>query len=430
MNIKKRKVLIFPAGTEIGLEIRQALQLSKFVELYGGTSAADHSELVYSRLITGFPYVNEPGFLNYLNNIIRKYEIDCIYPAHDEVLLFLASHREDINALLIASETNTVKICRSKDKTYRYLKQYDFIPKTFLMEDEISKYPVFIKPDIGQGSVGAKVIYNKDELLIAKSANYPIVISEYLPGREFTVDCFTDKYGKLLSSKIRTRERTIKGISARSTSVHSTQRVLEIADVLNKELSFLGAWFFQAKEDAEGKIKLMEVSPRIPGTIGLSRNQGINYEMLTLFSFWGYDVTLADNSYDIMLDRSLKSVYKLQIQYEYVYLDYDDTLIVRDEVNTELMRFLYQCVNNKKRIILLSKHIGDLLGDMDKHKISRALFDKIITIGNEEEKADYIDHSNAIFIDDSYAERKKVRDRLKLNVFDLDMVEALLEYAN
>ena len=53
--MEKKKLLIFPAGTEIAFEILNALKYSKFVEIYGGTSADDHSEFVYKRLVKGFP---------------------------------------------------------------------------------------------------------------------------------------------------------------------------------------------------------------------------------------------------------------------------------------------------------------------------------------------------------------------------------------
>ena len=81
--MEKKKLLIFPAGTEIAFEILNALKYSKFVEIYGGTSADDHSEFVYKRLIKGFPYIEDPGFLDFLNQVIRENGIDCVYPAHD-----------------------------------------------------------------------------------------------------------------------------------------------------------------------------------------------------------------------------------------------------------------------------------------------------------------------------------------------------------
>ena len=57
ISVKAKKVLVFPAGTEIAFEILNALKYSKFVELYGGISTDDHSEFVYKNLIKGFPYI-------------------------------------------------------------------------------------------------------------------------------------------------------------------------------------------------------------------------------------------------------------------------------------------------------------------------------------------------------------------------------------
>ena len=45
-----KKVLIFPAGTEIAFEIQNALKYSKFVELYGINSTSCHAEFVFALL--------------------------------------------------------------------------------------------------------------------------------------------------------------------------------------------------------------------------------------------------------------------------------------------------------------------------------------------------------------------------------------------
>ena len=86
--MEKKKLLIFPAGTEIAFEILNALKYSKFVEIYGGTSADDHAEFVYKKLIKGFPYITDPGFLAFLNRVIDENRIECIYPAHDSASVF------------------------------------------------------------------------------------------------------------------------------------------------------------------------------------------------------------------------------------------------------------------------------------------------------------------------------------------------------
>lgn len=424
----KKKLLIFPAGTEIAFEIVNALKYSKFVELYGGTSADDHSEFVYKNLIKGFPYVNDDRFLDYLNNVIDIYEIDCIYPAHDSVSVYLSDKCDEIHAQVIIADKETTNICRSKKATYKYLGDYSFIPKTYENADLVESYPVFVKPTVGQGSNGARKVASREELEEAIKQDDSLVICEYLPGMEYTVDCFTDNKGNLLVNKFRNRERIRNGIAVRSSQITTPSEISEIAQILNQKFRFIGAWFFQVKQDSNGKYKLLEISPRIPGTMGLSRNTGINFPMLTLFTFWGFDVSVIDNGYGITLDRAFYSAYKIDITYEYVYLDYDDTITINGMVNPDVMRFVYQSVNKGKKIIILSKHQTNLIEDMKKLYIDIGLFQDVKVIDNKDEKYKYITEKDSIFIDDSFAERKKVRDNVGIPVFDVDMIESLIDW--
>lgn len=423
-----KNVLIFPAGTEIAFEIQNALKYSKFVNLYGGTSAADHAQLVYKNLIEGFPYVTEAGFIAYLNDVIEQYHIEYIYPAHDSVCLFMSEHKAQINATVIISEHQTVAICRSKKETYAHFAGEAFVPKTFAAAAAVDCYPVFVKPTVGEGSKGAQKINNRNELDAALAKDDSLVICEYLSGEEYTVDCFTNQKGELLSAKMRDRARIRMGISVRSAQLAVDDAVQDIATRLNEKLHFSGAWFFQVKKSGTGAYKLLEASPRIPGTMGVSRNCGINYPLLTLFLFWGYDVSVIDNGYDILVDRAFYNTYQIDIAYTRAYLDYDDTLIVGGAVNKALLSFLYQAKEQGKELYIISKHAGDIYQDLARYHICASLFDKIIVIDQTDSKTNYIEPAGAIFIDDSFAERKRVRDALKIPVFDVDMVESLIDW--
>lgn len=426
--MSKKRVLIFPAGTEIAFEIQNALKYSKFVELIGGTSSDDHSAFTFSRLITGFPYVDRDGFLEYLNKVILEYNIDCVYPAHDSVCVFLSEHADEISAQVIVTEPKTVNICRSKRATYDYFLNEDFIPRTFSAVEDVRSFPVFVKPAVGQGAKGTYKIEDRDKLNGEIFNDKTLVVCEYLPGTEYTADCFTDKNGTLLTVKLRTRERIRSGISVRSSVIETDSEVARIAERINSKLHFKGAWFFQLKKDDADKYKLMEISPRIPGTMGLSRNLGINFTLLTLFVFWGYEVSIIDNGYKIVVDRAFYSAYRISIKYDHIYLDYDDTLIIDGKVNRMLLAFLYQAVSEGKKVHLLSKHIGDLNANMSKYRIAAELFDEVIVLSREDEKYKYIGESSAIFIDDSFVERKTVKEHCKIPVFDVDMIEGLIDW--
>lgn len=57
------------------------------------------------------------------------------------------------------------------------------------------------------------------------------------------------------------------------------------------------------------------------------------------------NVTL--NDCYIELDRALGNVYKTDIRYSTVYIDYDDTVVKQDIINTNVLKFIYQCVRHK-----------------------------------------------------------------------------------
>jgi predicted ATP-grasp superfamily ATP-dependent carboligase len=425
----KIKVAVFPAGTEIGLEINNALKQNKLIDLYGLTSACDHSIMVYENLIQGIPYFEEEDFLLILNEILETNDIDYIYPAHDDVLLFLKQKEKEVKATVISSDLHTVDITRSKLKTYQYFSKEDFIPKLFTNASEVHEFPVFAKPDIGQGSKGIRVINNQKDLLSIISKEEKYVIAELLPGDEYTVDCFTDSKGALLSCIMRTRERIRSGIAVKSKVIEIDEQINNIALIINNKLKFNGAWFFQLKKDIKGNYKLLEIAARIAGTMGLSRNLGINYPLLTLYNHLNIPVSISENKYDIEVDRALISRYKIGITFRTVYVDLDDTLIINNRINTALISLLYQFVNDNKKIVLVTKHdSGNLEQYLKKYKISMDLFDEVILLSKSDSKFKYINDYESIFIDDSYNERLSIKENISIPVFAIDNIESLLDW--
>ena len=422
-----KNILIFPAGTEIAFEIHDALKNSKFVRLFGATSVPCHAEFVFQTCVTGLPFVDDPALIPALNRVIDAYGIDYVYPAHDSALLRFSEERDALHAEVIASARETVEICRSKTRTYRFLSGAPYLPAFYGSPDEIPGYPVFIKPAVGQGSQGARMIKDRSHLEEALSEGQEYTICEYLPGEELTVDCFTDRHGSLLVVSPRSRERIRAGIAVRSRNLPLTEELQSIAEDLNRRLSFNGAWFFQVKKNAAGQFRLLEIAPRIAGTMGLTRNLGINMPLLTLYNFWGIDVSLIPNREDLLLDRAFISRFQTDLSYSSVYVDFDDTLIVRGKVNAFLMMFLYQAFNQGKRLCLLTRHSTDIFADLEKACIPASLFSEIIRLDEAGAKTDYI-APDSIFIDDSFSERKRVRDALGIPVFDLDMVESLIDW--
>ncbi|MDO4982997.1 MAG: ATP-grasp domain-containing protein [Eubacteriales bacterium] len=422
-----KNVLVIPAGTEIALEINNALRCSKFVKLFGATSVPCHAEFVYENCVSDIPFPESPDFAEKVNEIVERFGIDYIYPAHDSVLLALTQQQNKLKAKVVTSAKETVEITRSKNRTYEFLKGAFYLPVIYKNAEEVKTFPIFIKPAVGQGSVGAKRIDSREALTEALSDGVEYAICEYLPGDEFTVDCFTDKNGVLRFISPRSRARIRAGISVRSEKKVCDDGIRAIAEDINSRFSFTGAWFFQVKRNARGEYRLLEIAPRIAGTMSVTRNLGVNMPMLTLFTLWGYDVDIIDNGNEILLDRAFISRFKTDIEYSNVYVDFDDTMVIRGEVNGFLMMFLYQAHDKGKKLYLLTKHAKDIYESLEKYAISAKLFEKIIHIPPDGEKYEYI-RPDSIFIDDSFGERVKIHKKCGIPVFDMDMAESLIDW--
>ena len=424
-----KKVLVYPCGTEIGLEIYRALCNSIHYEVWGGSCSYDHGRFVYKNHIDDMPFIRDNSSVEEIiefNNVIKDYGFDFIYPAMDGVLTVFSKYREHLTPTVIAPDYSTTEITRSKRKTYELFKGHIAVPEMYSSVEDIPEYPIFIKPDVGQGSVGAMKIRSKEELMALKSDGDNRLMLELLPGEEYTIDCFTNGEGKLVYCRGRVRKRIKNGISVSAVFVDEPE-FARIAEVINSKLNQKGGWFFQLKRDVKGQFKLLEIASRIAGTSAIQRNVGVNLPLLTLNVFAGHRIDdVIVNTYGIELDRALANTFKLDIEYDTVYVDYDDTVVKDGVVNTEIMKFLYQCVNNHKRIVLISKHDGDLNEELEKYRLS-GLFDEVCHIDRNEKKKDYIKEKNAIFIDDSYGERLDIYKTFGMNVFDAHMIECLLE---
>lgn len=423
----KKNILVFPCGSEIGLDIYSSVCYSTYFHLIGGSSVDDHGKFIYEDYISDIPFANSPEFIPTMAKIVKERNIAAIYPAMDLVITILKEHEEELGCKVVASPVETTQISLSKELTYKKLEGSVLIPRVFEPQNvPVDEYPVFAKPKVGYGSKGTKKLSNQDEVNSFVKGKDDLLIVEYLPGEEYTVDCFTDREGHLLYSAARKRNRVKDGISVNTFFVDNQDEFTSIAEVINSKIKFRGAWFYQVKRNKAGKLCLLEIASRLGGSSLLSRAIGVNFALLSLFDIFDFNVSITKNDYKVELDRALENKYKTNLVFDSVYCDYDDCLILdKTKVNVELVKFLYKCVNEGKKLYLLSKHDGNLLSELKKFRLNN-LFDEIIHIDKEANKADYITSEKALFIDDSNAERFNIKTRLNIPVFSPEMIDVII----
>lgn len=422
-----RRILVFPCGSEIGLEIHRSLRHSIHFELVGGSSLDDHGRFVFDNYIGGLPFHDAPDFAEQMALTVRKHAIDAIYPAMDSVAETLQNLATDLGCRVIGSDARATAICGSKTATYDLLEGTVPLAQRHATP-EAATYPIFIKPDRGYGTRDSQRADSvaQAQSVLERHAPRPMLLLDYLPGREWTVDCFSDRHGVLRFHAARGRDRISNGISVRtSLSTNFAQDFKAWAQAVHAALRPRGAWFFQAREDAQGQPRLLEVAARLGGSSGLFRCLGVNFALLSAFDAFEQDVHIAPNTYQIEMDRALDNRYRLDIAYGHVFVDLDDCVIVRGRINHQLVGFLHKAIADGKGITLLTRHAREPRQTLRAHRIGE-LFDRVVHLAAGERKSDHIDRDDAIFIDDSFAERQDVAQRRAIPVFAPDMVEALL----
>jgi hypothetical protein len=422
-------VLVFPGGTEVGLEINKALRGCKEVRLYSAASRVpNHAPFFYQDHFE-LPPISDEACLPALRRLIADLAIDFVFPANPLVMDFLDAHRDALGCAVVMSDSAVLEVVRSKSRTYAALGDQVPVPRVFGGIDEVDSFPVYLKPDRLYGAQGGRRV-DSAEALRAEPPRDGEILCEYLPGEEYTVDCFSASQRGLLFAGPRVRERIRMGTSmySRAADQAVAEELRAHARRIAAQLALRGPWFFQMKRDAAGDLRLLEVDPRIAGTMALHRVSGVNFALLALYEAAGRDVDLLLNgTIEIEIDRALVNRYRHNLSYRTVYVDLDDTLVCKGRLNGDLIKFLYQCVNQGKRIVLLSKSLADDKdGYLRRWRISE-LFDEIHWMDEGESKANYMADVDAIYIDDSFSQRKEVHARLGIPTFDPSMVEALID---
>jgi hypothetical protein len=414
------RVLVAPGTTRIALEIQNSLVNVKNIRLFGvGSSMRDAKRFRYVsyKKIGRF---DDRGVLDQLEETVNEWGINFVFFAHDSWINEFRGLGVIGNAKIIGHNPDAVDICSYKSKTYSKLGDRVRVPRLFSTLESVCSFPVFIKPDRGQGSVGSAIIKNARQLnywsknISAHDSKW--VISEFLPGPEYTVDCFSNSNAGVIFS--RTRERTkLKGGLAASTRVINDSELSSWARLIGPSLGITGSWFFQVKKNYAGENVLLEVGLRIAGASGVQRLAGINLPLMSLYQANGDAVSVIQED---TAPRVWASGFDLGFVFNQIFVDFDDTIIVNSKLNRSLLDFLKRQKRYGVKIIIVSKNIGNLAEVLRGLKL-RSLFDEVIQVPPNSHKRGFILTSDSfLFIDDSFSERLAIKEMFLNQALTLD----------
>ncbi len=192
-----------------------------------------------------------------------------------------------------------------------------------------------------------------------------------------------------------------------------------------------GPWFFQMKTAADGSLKLLEAANRVSGTMGFQRERGINLLEAWLHELGGRPVDFLPWAHGpVTYDRYLGARASWPYDLRTVYVDFDDTILLPGGgLNYRLVGNLFGLkANAGARIVLITRHASDI--DRSVAELGLAgLFDKIHHLRSDEPKSACIEPEGAVFIDDSFSERREVWRKWAIPTLPVEAL-ALLEGLN
>lgn len=279
----------------------------------------------YGRLLTDAFYVVPQGesatFCEEILDIALKENVKVILPLVTKELFAFASHInifQQHGIKVLVSEYDALQIANDKGKLYENLQTAGIsIPeyKIATTSDELLAaiydlgYPqriVCFKPCNSNGSRGFRILdaqADEYELLFHQKPNSlyitteklkqiltgkkipPMVVSEYLPGDEFTVDVLMQN-GKAIWAVPRLRVKMNNGISTQGEIVYD-KAIIDYAVSIAEWLKLDYIIGIQVKRNASGEAKILEINPRVQGTTVACLGAGINFPLGAINSALG-----------------------------------------------------------------------------------------------------------------------------------------------
>ena len=291
----------------IGVDADENALGKHFVDVWYKVPRADHD---YASLI------------QQINEIVEKHNVDLIIPIGDVELGVI----EDLglqDKSSSAPEKTRIKDVQDKLRLYELLassasdeikralprfkiaSQYNEI-ENFVSNELAISHALCAKPRYTSGARGVLKIIDEDDLNLEKIKNskmslieanskrflkaaqnylekgntFDYALCEYLPGDEYSVDLYRSRSNFKIAVS-RRRKKITSGICTEAV-IEDPDQLKNIALDIADHLRLFGNINMQFKKSQEGSFKLLEINPRLSGTVAACRAAGVDFVKVML----------------------------------------------------------------------------------------------------------------------------------------------------
>ena len=292
------------------------------------------------------PAGTDDGYLERVRELVGRAEIDVVLPlttAELEALSRAKAEFADRGVTVMVADPDALEAANDKGHLYAFLAERGFdaapeferVATREAFVDAVSRLgypdrPVCFKRPVASGMRGFRVLDPtvdradilltekphsavttlEDVLVVLEEADsFPeLVVMEYLPGTEYSVDVVST--GEAVPAVVpRSRERTRAGISFAGT-VEQNDELIAAAREITTALGLEYNANLQFRYDADGVPKIIEINPRVSGTIVMCTGAGANMPALGVKHALGYDLEPPEVAWSTSMRRFWQEVFE------------------------------------------------------------------------------------------------------------------------
>jgi carbamoyl-phosphate synthase large subunit len=316
MKTDKINILMTGGGAPGAAGILQCLKQNPSFNI---TVADANPEAIGKHLNNEFetiPFANDPNFVDAILSLCRRKNIYAVLPLVTKELIPLAQRSNEFElagAKLLISPVSSLEIANNKSNLYEFLQWRGIAVPAFKVVETVDQFKIAVaelgypskqvcfKPSLSNGSRGFRIVSNQineldllfnykpnstysslnDAVRILSLGPFPeLLVSEYLPGEEYSVDCLAN-HGQSVLVVPRLRKRMINGISVEGEFIKD-DNIIGYCKQIISELQLHGNIGIQVKKSDAGQFLLLEINPRVQGTISAALGTGINLPALSV----------------------------------------------------------------------------------------------------------------------------------------------------
>jgi carbamoyl-phosphate synthase large subunit len=250
-------------------------------------------------------YVTQPeAFAAAVVDFVREFPTRVVLPAGDETIAAMAPAREQLAGLgctLALAPDTALQVANDKDRTLKVAGELGILmPRTIGIGSVADLpaaiaelgFPFVLKPTMSWTGKHSERLVPADVLTEAEAveatesfldAGSGVLAQQFAPGRREGVTLFVAG-GEVLASCGHVAHRTtppLGGASVVRESIRVSPDLLDASVRLAKAIGIEGPCEVEFRRDAEGRPLLMEINPRLAGTLENALRSGVDVPLMT-----------------------------------------------------------------------------------------------------------------------------------------------------